>query len=108
MDRKEFAEILNSIKISEGCDNKILQQEMLPISHAILQMMPNRLFRYRICSDTSIEAFVNDKVYAVTADLFNDPYDTLLRFDKDAVKQMFESLCQEMFLMGLRQLFCKG
>ena len=62
---EEFAEILNSIKISEGCDDKILQQEMLPISHAILQMMPNRLFRYRSCSDASVEAFVNDKIYAV-------------------------------------------
>jgi hypothetical protein len=57
MDRKEFAEILNSIKTSEGCDDKTLQQEVLQISHAIHQMMPNRLFRYRSCSDTSFEAF---------------------------------------------------
>ena len=92
MDRKEFAEILNSIKVSEGCDNKILQQEVLPIYHAIHQMMPDSLFRYRSCSDANIDAFENDKVYAVTADMFNDPYDTLLRFDKEAVKQMFESL----------------
>ena len=108
MDRKEFAEILNSIKISEGCDDKILQQEMLPISHAILQMMPNRLFRYRSCSDASVEAFVNDKVYAVTADLFNDPYDTLLRFDKDAIKQMFESLLSKDVFNGFRAALLQG
>ena len=105
---REFAEILNSIKISEGCDDKILQQEMLPISHAILQMMPNRLFRYRSCSDASVEAFVNDKVYAVTADLFNDPYDTLLRFDKDAIKQMFESLLSKDLSNGFRAALLQG
>ena len=108
MDRKEFAEILNSIKISEGCDDKILQQEMLPISHAILQMMPNRLFRYRSCSDASVEAFVNDKIYEVTADLFNDTYDTLLRFDKDAVKQMFKSLLSKDIFNRFRAALLQG
>lgn len=92
MDRKGFAEILNSIEISEGCSDEILRQKMLPIGRAIQQMIPDRLFRYRSCSDINIEAFERDKVYAVTADMFNDPYDTLLRFDPRTVKQALEPL----------------
>ena len=57
MDRKKFAEILNSIQVSEGCDSETLQQKLLPISQALVQMMPDRLYRYRNCSDVSIEAF---------------------------------------------------
>lgn len=31
--------------------------------------------------DLHIEAFDDDSIYPVTADLFNDPYDTLVRDD---------------------------
>lgn len=92
MDRKEFAEILNSIKISEKCDLTTIQQETLPIYKALSQIMPESLYRYRTCSDTNINAFENDKVYAVTSDMFNDPYDTLLKYDKNIVKKIFNSI----------------
>lgn len=108
MDRKKFAEILNSIQVSEGCDSETLQQKLLPISQALVQMMPDRLYRYRNCSDISIEAFEKDKVYAVTADMFNDPYDTLLRFDKEVVKQMFDSLLSKDVFNGVREILLQG
>ena len=108
MDRTEFAAILNSIQIREGCDVETLQRTVKPISHALVEMMPDKLFRYRNCSEMSVEAFENDKVYALTADMFNDPYDMLLRFDIEAVKNMFNSLLSNESFYRLRDVLGKG
>lgn len=108
MDRTEFAAILNSIQIPEGCDVETLQRTVKPISHALVEMMPDKLFRYRNCSEMSIEAFENDKVYALTADMFNDPYDMLLRFDIEAVKNMFNSLLSNESFYRLKDVLGKG
>ncbi len=107
MDRKEFAKILNSVVVSEGCDTQALHQSVLPISQALVQMMPEKLFRYRGCTNKSIEAFENDKVYTVTADMFNDPYDTLLKFDVENVKKMLDSLLSKEVFNSLAD-FLKG
>lgn len=108
MDRTEFAAILNSIQIPEGCDVETLQRTVKPISHALVEMMPDKLFRYRNCSEMSVEAFENDKVYALTADMFNDPYDMLLRFDIEAVKNMFNSLLSNESFYWLKDVLGKG
>lgn len=108
MDRTEFAAILNSIQIPEGCDVETLQRTVKPISHALVEMMPDKLFRYRNCSEMSVEAFENDKVYALTADMFNDPYDMLLRFDIEAVKNMFNSLLSNESFYRLKDVLGKG
>lgn len=108
MDRTEFAAILNSIQIPEGCDVETLQRTVKPISHALVEMMPDKLFRYRNCSEMSVEAFENDKVYALTADMFNDPYDMLLRFDIEAVKNMFNSLLSNESFYRLKDVLSKG
>lgn len=108
MDRTEFAAILNSIQIPEGCDVETLQRTVKPISHALVEMMPDKLFRYRNCSEMSVEAFENDKVYALTADMFNDPYDMLLRFDIEAVKKMFNSLLSNESFYRLKDVLGKG
>lgn len=56
----------------------------------------------------SVEAFENDKVYALTADMFNDPYDMLLRFDIEAVKNMFNSLLSNESFYRLKDVLGKG
>lgn len=108
MDRTEFAAILNSIQIPEGSDVETLQRTVKPISHALVEMMPDKLFRYRNCSEMSVEAFENDKVYALTADMFNDPYDMLLRFDIEAVKNMFNFLLSNESFYRLKDVLGKG
>jgi hypothetical protein len=86
MNRIEFAKRLQSLVIPEGTAREEIKAKVLPISEALVSMMPNSLFRYRICNEQQIKAFEKDKIYAVTADLFNDPYDTLVRYDIDQIK----------------------
>lgn len=110
MDRTEFAKILKSIIIPEGISNEELNKVVFPISKAILQMLPNSLFRYRCCDDKGLQmdAFKYDKIYAVTADKFNDPYDTLVKFDIDNIKQVVDQFLNCDILKEMQQYFKQG
>ena len=87
MDRSDFEKRLQSIVIPGGTPQNDLVRILAPISEAITQMMPSSLFRFRSCDKKHIDAFEKDELYAVTADKFNDPYDTLVRYDKEGIKQ---------------------
>ena len=81
---------------------------MFPVSEAIFEMMPSSLFRYRLCNEMQIEAFKNDTIYAVTADKFNDPYDTLVRYDQEGIKLYVNSVMSCETLEAMKAEFAKG
>lgn len=86
MDKSEFEKRLQSIVIPGRIPQNELVRLLSPISEVISQMMPSSLFRFRSCDKKQIDAFEKDELYAVTADKFNDPYDTLVRYDKEGIK----------------------
>lgn len=108
MNRNDFADILQSIEIQEGTSLDIIKEKVKPLSEALSQMMPNSLFRYRSCEERQIEAFKEDKIYAVTADKYNDPYDTLVRYDQQGIKQYVESFIAYETIERLKQYFEAG
>ena len=82
MDRREFAKRLSEIVIPENMSSEERGKAVLPICEAIVQLMPQSLFRYRPCDESNpemlnrqIDAFKHDNIYCVTADKFNDPFD---------------------------------
>ena len=97
MDREEFTKRLYSTVIPEGAAPEDIQALTRPVSEAIREMMPKRLFRYRAYNELSVDAFQNDIIYALTADKFNDPYDSLFRYDKDKLRNSnFTGVSKEM------------
>ena len=108
MNRVEFAKRLEGIQIKEGTDPKILYDSVLPISDALTLMMPQSLFRYRSCTEKQIDAFQKDIIYAVSADLFNDPYDTLVRYDIDGIKDYVNALLESNTLVQLKKYLEEG
>lgn len=115
MDRYEFAKRLKSITIAEGVAPEILNQSVMPISEALLQMMPQSLYRYRPLDSNNkdsfekqIDAFKNDKIYAVTADMFNDPYDTLVRYDTNAIKEFIKTSVSLNSMLQLKNYIEQG
>jgi len=64
--------------------------------------MPEQLFRYRCCNDLNVEAFKEDNAYAVTANKFNDPYDTLVRYDIEKIKNLFRVILRKDNLQKMR------
>lgn len=103
MDRNEFAKRLQSLLIAEGTTAEEIKKKVLPISEALVSLMPNSLFRYRTCNKLQIDAFENDKIYAVTADLFNDPFDTLVKFDINQIKNAAKTILSSESISQLKQ-----
>lgn len=88
MGKSEFEKRLQSIVIPGGTPQNELVKLRSPISEVISQMMPSSLFRFRTCNKRQIEVFEKDELYAVTADKFNDPYDTLVRYDNKFINMV--------------------
>lgn len=108
MDKSEFEKRLQSIVIPGVTPQNDLVGILAPISEAITQMMPRSLFRFRTCNKMQIDAFEKDELYAVTADKFNDPYDTLVRYDKEGIKQSTVSFMTFEALGQLKAFFKQG
>lgn len=108
MTRSDFAKILHSIVIPEGTPPNDINAMVQPISKAISQMMPSSLFRYRRYNKRQVDAFRNDTIYAVTANMFNDPYDMLVRFDQEAIKIKVSSIVNCKTLEAMRPWFAAG
>ena len=87
MDRLEFSNRLLSTIIPEGTPPEDIPAMTRPVSEAICLMMPDSLFRFRTCSPDAVDAFEKSVIYAVTADRFNDPYDTLVRYDLEEIEK---------------------
>lgn len=108
MDRDEFAKRLYSTVIPEGTAPEDIQRLTRPVSEAIREMMPKRLFRYRAFEKRSVDAFENDMIYAVTADKFNDPYDTLVRYDLEGVEKWVNTVMNTETLGQMKEWYAQG
>lgn len=108
MDRKEFQDILESIKIPEGTLAEDLQRLVSPLNKALLQMAPERLFKYRSCCDNHISAFEKDEVWMSTSDLFNDPFDTLIQFDEKELRSACDAMSNPEIVYAMTKYFAEG
>ena len=108
MDRAEFEMILNSVVVPQGMPVDEINKAVFPISSAAFQMMPQSLFRYRPCSERSIEAFEKDIIYAVTAEKYNDPYDTLVKCDKEGIQNYLRQALSVATLTSLKDYLAQG
>ena len=102
--RSEFAKLLESTIIPEGIEQEDIKSRIYPISAALMSMMPQKLYRYRSCSTLNLDAFDKDLVYAVTADKFNDPYDTLVYYSLDNIQEQMRACCTGEFLEQFKQI----
>ena len=94
--------------IPEGTPAPEIEKQVLPIREALAKMMPKSLFRYRACNERHIDAFENDKIFAVPADWFNDPYDTLVRYDYNGIKKYVDYVASADWLSQLKEYFAQG
>ena len=116
MDRDEFAKRLHSSVIPAGTSEEEFNKILFLVSDAIFQMMPSSLFRYRPLgndlkndkNEQQIDAFKNDAIYAVTADRFNDPYDTLVRYDQEEIIRSVKAIVSYETIEGMKAWFAQG
>lgn len=106
--RRDFKEILESIKIPSGTSANEMKGRMSPLNSALLQMAPNRMYKYRSCCKDHISAFENDQLWLSTSDLFNDPFDTLIQFDKVELIRVLDALSNPDVLAASIQYYADG
>ena len=60
------------------------------------KLLPEKLYRYRVCNENSISAFVNDEIWVVKSNLMNDGFDTRPYMDmaeaEERIQQMWEPI----------------
>lgn len=94
MDRVKFQKILESIIIPDGMGQEDVMVALRPLNIALMQLIPERVYKYRRCSDDHISAFEDDELWMSTSDLFNDPFDTLIQFDECKIRSAFDAVIQ--------------
>lgn len=108
MNREEFAKRLYSVVIPEGMAPENIQTLTHPVTEAIREMMPKSLFRFRAFEKRSLDAFEKDIIYAVTADKFNDPYDTLVRYDLEGIEKWVNTVMNTETLGQMKTWYAQG
>jgi hypothetical protein len=108
MNREEFAKRLYSVVIPEGTAPEEIHAMTYLVTEAIREMMPKSLFRFRPFEERSLDAFEKDIIYAVTADKFNDPYDTLVRYDLGEIKKWVNIVMNTETLGQMRTWYAQG
>jgi len=106
--RIEFKELLEKTFLPEDISNEERNEKLLPLSKHIYEHTPSRLFRYRDCSEMNFDAFNEDKLFAVTSDKFNDPYDCLFRYDKEGLLRSIIMGMSKDVVFALRDHFRSG
>ncbi|MEY8687404.1 DUF2971 domain-containing protein [Bacteroides sp. AN502(2024)] len=102
MNRDNFAKVLKETIISGDVEADKLPKLVYPIRQAIEEIMPSKLFRYRAVNDNNIEALKSDSVYTVTADNFNDPYDSLFQYNLDEISSIIMSTANVDFMSAMQ------
>lgn len=81
--KRIFKEMLEKISIPADLSREEWKALLSPMLEYVFNITPAQLFRYRPCNELQFDAFYNDRIYAVNARMFNDPYDCLIQYNKD-------------------------
>lgn len=94
--RNEFEKVIENIKISANAPKEEADRQFFPLIQFIRNNVPDQLYKFRECTEYSIDAFEKDELWLSKAALFNDLHDSLFFFDKNAILASIE----EMFSSG--------
>lgn len=90
--RDEFKKIIEDIKIDINTSKDEFERQTLPLVQFIRNNVPNQLFKFRGCTEYSLDAFEKDELWLSKASLFNDLHDGLLFFDKSYILKTIEEM----------------
>ena len=106
--RSEFKKLLEETVIPEVMSYEEREPLLKPLLEYVHSIIPQKLFRYRDCSETQFDAFYNDRIYAGNAQKFNDPYDCLIRYDKQYLYDSIKQGASKEYIRKLRDSLREG
>lgn len=83
--RDEFEKIIENISVNSKTSPEEFNRKMQPMVKFIQRNVPDKLYKFRECTENNIDAFEKDEIWLSKAYQFNDVHDGLLFFDKTAI-----------------------
>ena len=92
LDRDSFAEKLSATVVPQNlpAEQKAVIYNELQIESN--KLLPDKLYRYRSCSENSIGAFYNDELWVAKSSLMNDGFDTRPYIDMEETQERIKKL----------------
>lgn len=76
-----------SVEEKTACYDKIIR--------CVKDILPNKLYRFRTCSERSLSAFYNDELWFSNGSTMNDDFDARLYYDKKRIEKWLKSFLSE-------------
>lgn len=92
LDRDSFADKLSATVVPQNLpieQKEVIYNELQIESNKLL---PDKLYRYRSCSENSISAFCNDELWVAKPSLMNDGFDTRPYIDMEEARERIKEL----------------
>lgn len=83
--RDDFEKIIEPIQLNQNMPKEDFNAKSFPLIQFIRDHVPNQLYKFRGCTEHSLDAFEKDELWLSKASLFNDPHDSLFFFDKESI-----------------------
>ena len=91
VDHNEFGELLLGTQYSNFTSSEDVRSRLKPLGEWIKKNIPEKLYRYRVYSDYSLEALKNDEIWGSSIVTFNDPFECLPRYDHKKIHEYIDS-----------------
>ena len=109
-----FCYIYNTRKRLDSCGGmyglkKIIENTIVPMNFSVEEktacydkiircvkdILPNKLYRFRTCSERSLSAFYNDELWFSNGSTMNDDFDARLYYDRKRIEKWLKSFLSE-------------
>ena len=106
--RDEFARRIEDINLGKNTSKEEFDSKVTPLLQFISNNLPEQLFKFRGCTEYSLDAFEKDELWLSKASLFNDLHDSLLFFDKSYILKTIEEMFSNGNMLALFTALTKG
>ncbi len=95
MNTKYFNQLLEKASLNVINPTEEERKACQELQEYISNHIPKKLYRYRRCDENSLNAFLNDQLWFSTGSKMNDDYDSMLYYDKKAIKNEIANIFDE-------------
>lgn len=97
--RESFAEALYAVSVSDTNTLKENEEHIDVLSNKVIDMIPEKVYKFRTCKDYAIEAFRKDEIWGSLPREMNDPMECTPCYNLDKLTAYFHhELCEENIL----------
>lgn len=89
--REEFKKLIESYKITDDSTKEEIKIFLNKISDWLIENIPQKLYRYRSCTDYNIHSLENDEIWGSSLLNLNDSFEGIPSFDLEKVNQDINS-----------------